>query len=140
MYVYQWRAGPADLFDAGLLRPDGSERASYASFLAGMASLPATTTPSPGVTWRAAWSKGRLILRLKCAKAPCKGKVTIRLGSSTRTIKTLGTRAYTTKTLKLQVSAKVRAKLRKVSRRRVRLSVRSAKPVVATQRVVLKLR
>lgn len=26
MYVYQWRAGPADDFDAGLVRPDASER------------------------------------------------------------------------------------------------------------------
>jgi hypothetical protein len=26
MYIYQWRPGPADDFDAGLLRPDGSER------------------------------------------------------------------------------------------------------------------
>jgi hypothetical protein len=105
-----------------------------------MASLPAATAPSPGVTWRASWSKGRLILRLECATAPCKGTVTVKLGTSARTMKTLGTRAYSTKTLKLKVSANVRAKLRKVSRKRVRLLVRSTKPVVATQRIVLKLR
>ena len=139
MYVYQWRAGASDLFDAGLLRPDGSERASYAAFAAGVRALPKTAA-SPGVSWTASWSKGRLILRLKCAVAPCRGKVTVRLRSTTKTIKLVGTRSYSTKTLKLKVSAKVRAKLRKVSRRRVHLTVRSTKPVVATQRVVLKLR
>jgi hypothetical protein len=139
MYVYQWRAGPSDLFDAGLLRPDGSERASYSAFAAGVRSLPATAA-SPGVAWKASWSKGRLILRLTCTLTPCRGKVTIKLGSATKTIKTLGTRSYGTATLKLKVSAKVRARLRKVSRRRVRLTVRSQKPLVATQAVVLKLR
>ena len=52
MYVYQWRAGATDLFDAGLLRPDGSERPSYAAFAAGMRALPAKAAPRPGVTWR----------------------------------------------------------------------------------------
>jgi hypothetical protein len=138
--VYQWRAGATDLFDAGLLRPDGSERPSYAAFAAGVRALAPVGKASPGVTWRASWSKGRLILRQTCAAAPCRGKVTVRLRSTTRTIKLVGTRTYTGKTLKLRVSAKVRAKLRKVARRRVHLTVRSTKPVAATQRVVLKLR
>jgi Glycosyl hydrolase catalytic core len=99
MYVYQWRAGLTDPFDAGLLRPDGSERASYAAFAAGVRSLAPKAAASPGVTWKASWSKGRLILRLKCAVAPCRGKVTVRLRSTTRTIKLVGTRSYATKTL-----------------------------------------
>ena len=31
MYVYQWRANATDRFDAGLVRPDGSARPSYAA-------------------------------------------------------------------------------------------------------------
>ena len=31
MYVYQWRANAGDRFDAGLLRPDGTARPSYAA-------------------------------------------------------------------------------------------------------------
>ena len=97
MYVYQWRAGADDLFDAGVVRPDGTERASYAAFAAGLRSLPKPAA-SPGMAWKASWSKGRLVLRGKCSVAPCKGKVTIKLRSSRtfraslRTTKTVGTR------------------------------------------------
>lgn len=143
MYVYQWQARAWDLFDAGLLRPDGGERASYAAFVANVRALPkaaSTTTASPGVTWRASWSKGRLLLRVKCAVAPCRGKVTVRLRNGSRTLKLVGTRAYARKALRLRVSAKVRRKLRAAKRPRVHLTVRSSRPAVATQRVVLKLR
>jgi hypothetical protein len=144
MYVYQWRAGPADLFDAGVVRPDGSVRPSYAAFAAGMKALPKATA-SPGMTWRASWSRGRLILRSKCAVTPCRGRITVRLRSARtfraalRTTKTVGTRRYATTTLKLKVSAKVRRTLRRAARRRVALTVRSTSPVTATQSVVLKL-
>ena len=37
MYIYHWRAGASDLFDAGVLRPDGSERPSYAALMNGSA-------------------------------------------------------------------------------------------------------
>ena len=37
LYVYQWRAGADDLFDAGIVRPDGTLRPSYAAFAAGCA-------------------------------------------------------------------------------------------------------
>jgi hypothetical protein len=143
LYVYQWRAGLTDLFDAGVLRPDGSERPSYAAFAAGVQAQSAAA--SPGMTWRARWSKGRLLLRGACAAGPCRGKVTIRLRSARtyrttlRTTKTVGTRSYRTTTLKLKVSAKVRRTLRGAARRRVALTVRSTAPVAATQRVVLKL-
>ena len=100
MYVYQWRAQADDLFDAGVVRPDGSERASYAALAAGMRSLPKPAA-SPGMAWKASWSKGRLLLRGTCAVAPCRGKVTVKLRSSRsfraslRTTKTVGTRSYT---------------------------------------------
>ncbi len=144
MYVYQWRAGPADLFDAGVLRPDGSERPSYAAFAAGMRALPKATA-SPGVTWRASWSRGRLILRgnVRGDTLPRPGYVRLRSArtfrTALRTTKTVGTRRYTTATLKLKVSAKVRRTLRRAARRRVALTVRSTSPLTATQRVVLKL-
>jgi hypothetical protein len=144
MYVYQWRAGADDLFDAGVVRPDGGERASYAAFAAGMRALPRPAA-SPGMAWKASWSKGRLLLRGKCSAAPCRGKVTIKLRSARtfraklRTTKTVGTRGYRTRTLRLKVSAKVRTTLRTAARRRVSLTVRSTSPVRASQSVVLKL-
>jgi hypothetical protein len=144
LYIYQWRAGAGDLFDAGVVRPDGTERASYAAFAAGLRTLPKRAA-SPAMTWKASWSKGRLVLRGKCSVARCRGKVTIKLRSSRtfrtglRTTKTVGTRRYTTKTLRLQVSAKVRRTLRKAARRRVSLTVRSTSPAAGRQSVVLKL-
>ena len=83
------------------------------------------------MTWKASWSKGRLVLRGRCAAAPCRGSVTVKLRSSRtfrtslRTTKTVGTRSYTTKALRLKVSAKVRTRLRTAARRRVALTVRS---------------
>ena len=127
-----------------MVRPDGTERASYAAFAAGMRALPKPAA-SPGMTWKASWSKGRLVLRGKCSVAPCKGKVTIKLRSSRtfrtslRTTKTVGTRGYRTKTLRLKVSSKVRRTLRRAARRRVSLTVRSTSPATARQSVVLKL-
>ena len=144
LYVYQWRAEADDLFDAGVVRPDGTPRASYAAFAAGMRSLPKAAA-SPGMTWRASWSKGRLLLRGRCSAAPCRGKVTVKLRSSRtfrttlRTTKTVGTRRYSTRTLRLKVSEKVRAKLRSAARRRVALTVASTAPVSARQSVVIKL-
>src|SRR4051794_11803729 len=137
VYVYQWRAGAFDQFDAGLVRPDGSERPSYGALVAGLRSLPQAA--SPGVTWKASWSRGRLVLRHTCTRATCRGTVTVKLRGSSRTIKTLGTRRYATKTLRLKVSAEVRRALRRATRRRVSLTVTSSRPVAATQSVVLKL-
>jgi hypothetical protein len=97
------------------------------------------------MTWNAAWSNGRLLLRGTCSAKPCKGKVTIKLRSSRtfraslRTTKTVGTRRYGTRTLRLKVSAKVGATLRSAARRRVALRVRSTAPVSARQSVVIKL-
>ena len=105
----------------------------------------APTVASPGVTWKASWSKGRLILRHTCAQTPCRGTVKVKLRSARsskatlRTTKTLGTRTYATATLKLKVSAKVRKLLRKAARRRVSLTVTATSPAAATQSVVLKL-
>jgi hypothetical protein len=41
MYVYHWRSGATSRFDAGLARPDGSLRPSYAAMLRGIAGQPA---------------------------------------------------------------------------------------------------
>ena len=82
----------------GSCGPTARERASYAAFAAGMRSLPKPAA-SPGMTWKASWSKGRLLLRGKCSVAPCRGKVTVKLRSSRtfraslRTTKTVGTRS-----------------------------------------------
>jgi hypothetical protein len=144
LYVYQWRAGAADRFDAGVVRPDGTQRPSYAALAAGVRAA-RKVTPSPGVSWRASWSKGRLLLRGRCAVKPCRGRVTVKLRgartfrTSLRTVKTLRTRRYAARTLRLKVSPAVRAKLRRAARRRVALTVSSSAPVRARQRVVIKL-
>lgn len=142
VYLYQWQAGATDLFDAGIVRPDGAARPSYDALVAG---LRTRRRASPEVTWRASWSRGRLVLRGRCAAARCRGRVTVKLRSSRtfraklRTTKTLGTRAYGHRTLRLKVSPKVRETLRRAARRRVSLTVRSTAPVRARQSVVLKL-
>ena len=99
MYVYQWRAGADDLFDAGVVRPDGTARASYAAFAAGLRSLPKPVA-SPGDDLEdIVVARAHLLLRGTCSAAPCKGRVTIKLRSSRtfrtalRTTKTVGTRS-----------------------------------------------
>lgn len=131
VYVYQWRAGATDLFDAGILRPDGSERPSYAALVA--ATRAPAQTPSPGMTWKARWSGRRLILRGTCAVKPCRGTVTVALRRGTKAIKRYKARTYGT-TVRFTVSAQVKRRVNRVA-----LTVRATKPVVASQRVVLKL-
>jgi hypothetical protein len=48
LYVYQWRAGAQDRFDAGLVRPDGSARPGLGVLARGLAA----TTPSVRVAAR----------------------------------------------------------------------------------------
>jgi hypothetical protein len=90
-YLYQWQAGPDDRFDAGLLRPDGSERPALAAVRAqagGFAVAPAVagqagaapTAPTGGshaVPRRVRVDRdGRLDVRVRCASAaPCRGRL-----------------------------------------------------------------
>lgn len=144
MYLYHWRPLPTDLFDAGLERPDGTLRPSYAAVEKGLKEV-RRAKATPGVTWTASWSKGRLVLRGRCASKSCRGRVKIRVrGAATfraalRTIKIVGTRSYKGATLRLTLSSKVRTMLRRDARRRLTLSVSSTKPVKASQTVTLKL-
>ena len=62
MYVYHWQSGATSRFDAGLVRPDGSLRPSYAAMLRGIAGQPAASATAPVVReqhaeWTATWSK-----------------------------------------------------------------------------------
>ncbi|MDA0170844.1 hypothetical protein OJ998_17210 [Solirubrobacter taibaiensis] len=136
LYVYQWQTSATAQFDAGLIRPDGSARPSYAALAAAMPKTGATA--SPGVTWKASWSKGRLILRGTCSLKPCAGTVKASLRAGGKTIRRYGARQYGT-TVKIRVSKTVLTKLRRASVRRVSLTVRSSTPVKASQTVVLKL-
>jgi Glycosyl hydrolase catalytic core len=98
VYVYQWRAGPADNFDAGLLRPDGSPRPALdvlrRALTPVVAQSPATTgegsvgaTLRPGFERRARGRatlsafrldrRGRLSLAVRCTTVRCRGMITI---------------------------------------------------------------
>lgn len=48
VYVYQWRAGATDRFDSGLVRPDGTARASLSVLAAALTAVPRVT-----VAWSA---------------------------------------------------------------------------------------
>jgi len=52
MYVYQWKANALDRFDAGLVRPDGTARPSYAALVRDIAAQSA-------LRWKATWSTKR---------------------------------------------------------------------------------
>jgi hypothetical protein len=98
MYVYQWHAAPADDFDAGLVRPDGSERAGL-TVLRDALAVTASTTLLTGET-RGATPGGELVapprapvarvgvgritfrdgsvrVPLRCSGGRCRGRVTL---------------------------------------------------------------
>jgi hypothetical protein len=100
IYVYQWRAGAADDFDAGLVRSDGSERPALAVLRAamGITSPPppggvgteptsgppaAIVAPPPAAVARVAVGRvslrhRRLIrIRLRCLAGRCRGRLTL---------------------------------------------------------------
>jgi hypothetical protein len=160
MYVYHWQSGPTSRFDAGLIRPDGSLRASYAAMQRGIAGQPAAsaTTPAPAsstLRWTAAWSNSQpavLLVRARCLTSGgrCAGRVglqlrTRRASNSTTRVATIATRAYRTssthrtQTLRVRISKAMRRRLRASSMRRLRLSVRPRTPSGATNAVTLKL-
>ena len=78
-----------------------AQRASYAAFAAGCARC-RSAAASPGMTWNASWSKGRLVLRgtlrRRAVPGPRDGQAApLRTFARARTTKTVGTRSYTTK-------------------------------------------
>ena len=129
-YVYQWKANALDRFDAGLLRPDGTARPSYAALARDLAAQAA-------LRWKATWSTKRprrLLLRVTCAATDrvCRGRVTVTIAGHR-----VGVRAYRTSArhptagLHLDVSRTLRRK------RRIALVVRPSRPAFATHTLAL---
>ncbi len=161
MYVYHWQSGPASRFDAGLIRPDGSLRPSYAAMQRGIAGQPAASATTPAATtstlkWTATWSKAQpayLLLRARCTTSGgrCRGKVAVKLRTrrtarSAARVATVGkTRTYGTssskpvQTLHVRVSKALRRRLRASSTRQLRLTVRPTTPSGSAATITLKL-
>src|SRR3954451_16323954 len=97
IYIYQWRPGPADDFDAGLVRPDGSERPALAVLRdalgvspsgvagGGDVSLGSGQLAAPPPAPRAKVALGVVAFRrdgtvrmaLRCSGARCRGRLTV---------------------------------------------------------------
>jgi hypothetical protein len=132
MYVYQWQAKATDRFDAGLVRPDGTTRASYTALARDLAAQAA-------LRWKAAWSKrraGRLLLRVTCRTSGgvCRGRVSVAIAGRRVAVRAYRTtRAHRTAVLRVDVARALRRA------RRVALRVRPAVPAFATQTLTLAL-
>jgi hypothetical protein len=139
MYVYQWRAGALDRFDAGLVRPDGTARPGLGVLARGLRSA------TPSVRWTASWSgRGRLVLGATCraASGRCRGRAAVALrllapGTTRWVTRPVRARACATTgdrrtvALTLRVSARLRRLARAAAQRRVRVAVRPAVPAGA---------
>ncbi|HEV8152600.1 MAG TPA: hypothetical protein VGP78_06690 [Solirubrobacteraceae bacterium] len=145
MYLYQWRAGASDRFDAGLVRPDGTTRAGLAAVRRGLAAL----TP---LRWSASWSGRRLVVRATCPAAVlrCAGRVRIALRTAGRRAngaraRALGARAYRTAaarrtvTLRVAVPSPLRRRARVAATRTVVLRVSASAPLAASSTASLRL-
>ena len=129
MYIYQWRAGARDRFDAGLVRPDGTERPSLTALARALAAQAA-----PTLRWRARGRGRRLVLRATCLAASrrCRGRVLVRIGG-----RGVAKRRYRTSSRRRTTVLRVR--IPRVLRRLrcVRLVVRATSPAAATTRASL---
>ena len=130
MYVYQWRANAGDRFDAGLLRPDGTARPSYAALARDLAAQAA-------VRWKAMWSTrrpGRLLLRAACTTTArtCRGRVTVSIGG-----RRVGVRAYRTSARHPTADLRIDVRRALRGRRRVALVVRAARTSFPAQTLIL---
>jgi hypothetical protein len=148
LYLYQWRAGAQDRFDAGLVRPDGTARPGLGVLAR------ALRAATPSVRWSATWSsRGRLVVRATCRATGgrCRGRATVALrlrapGTTRWTTRTIRTRAYATSAtrrtvaLTLRVSARLRRLARPAARRRLRVAVRPLVPAGTRSAVTLALR
>ena len=145
MYLYQWRAGAVDRFDAGLVRPDGTARPGLAAARRGLAAL------AP-LRWSAAWSGGRLVVRARCRAqvGPCAGRVRIALRTARRRgagaqTRVLAARAYRTPaaartvTLRVAVPRALRRRARLAATRTVVLRVSASAPLAASSTASLRL-
>ena len=130
MYVYQWRANVGDRFDAGLVRPDGTARPSYATLVRDLAARTA-------VRWKATWSTrraGRLLLRAACTTAgrACRGRVTVSIAGRRVAVRAYRTSArHPTAGVHVDVPRALRAG------RRIALVVRAAVPSFPAQTLTL---
>lgn len=152
IYVYQVQAYANDTFDSGLFRPDGTTRPSYTRLVANLANLSqgtataavaAASPPTATVRWSKA-SGGRVVVRVRCASsaATCSGAV--RLAVRTRSAKattwvatTVSTRSFTAtnataKVLTIKLSAALRKRLRRASRRQAVARVAQTTPSAST--------
>jgi hypothetical protein len=132
MYVYQWQAKATDRFDAGLVRPDGSVRPSYAALGRDLAAQAA-------LRWKATWStrrSGRLLLRVTCRAAGgvCRGRVSVALAGHR-----VAVRAYRTSAAHRAAGLHVDVARALRRSRRVALRVRPSVPAFATQALTLAL-
>ena len=160
MYVYHWQSGPTSRFDAGLIRPDGSLRPSYAAMLRGIAGQPAASASAPAsvsstLKWTATWSKvvpAVLLVRARCTTSGgrCAGRVALKLRTrrtarGTTRVATVATRNYRTsstkrtQTLHVRMSAALRRRLRASATRRLALTIRPATPSGPASTLTLKL-
>ena len=126
MYIYQWRANATDRFDAGLVRPDGSARPSYAALARDLAAQRA-------LRWRATWSTrraGRLVLRATCTTSArtCRGRVTVSIAG-----RRVATRTYRTTARHPIAVLHVDVPRARRTARRVALLVRASRPSFPTQ-------
>lgn len=155
MYLYHWKANTtADLFDAGLVRPDGSPRRSLervqANLLRARSQRP--QAPPPAVTMRARWTQpGRLELLLRCRRARCQGVAQLALwtrgerGSALRITRLGAGRRYrataTKPTVRLRVALSRQAlhRVRAARRRTLAVTLRAEFPANATVSEVLQL-
>jgi hypothetical protein len=126
MYIFHWRGIALGRFDAGLVRPDGTARPSLAALVSDLAAL------RHPAAWSARWSRGRLLVRVKCAVATCRGRV-----SATARGSRLGARAYRTTAARLARTLRFRLRRRA---QRVRLVVHPSRPAGAVTRINLKVR
>ena len=130
MYVYQWRAGAGDRFDAGLVRPDGTARPGYAVLARDLAAQAA-------LRWTATWSTrrpGRLLLRATCTASDraCRGRVSVAIAG-----RPLAVRAYRTSARHPTAGLHVDVPRARRGARRVALVVRAARPAFPAQTLTL---
>lgn len=164
MYLYHWKPNTAaDTFDAGLVRPDGTTRESYARAAANLAAFAAhatqaspaaTATPSVRVTAR--WStvkRNQLLVRVRCTATTkvCSGTLAVtvrtkRTSHAKQQAKAVAKRrtfATTAKkptvTLRLDVSKTLRARVRAAAVRRLAVTITQKAPTLATGASTLKL-
>jgi hypothetical protein len=156
MYAYQWIARAGDRFDAGLARPDGVLRPSYAALQRGLAGARTAAATAPALRWRATWSRAhprRLVLRATCRKAAvrCAGTVSATLrtraagGAAAAFARLARGRAYRTTTAKatitvrLTVSRAAWQRARRARTRRVAVTVAATRPAKARVRSTVAL-